>query len=176
MAALFPISVVFFQFEGALPLFMVRELKFAEWAYGSLLLVNTSLIILLEIPLNLATSRWTHRRTLAVGAMLTALGFGALTLVSNGAGIVLTIVVWTFGEMILMPGSSAYVADLAPPERRGSYMGAFHATFSVAFAVGPWLGVALFDSFGGAAVWLACLIAGGLSAAMLSRVAKAEAA
>jgi MFS family permease len=171
MAAIFPIAMVFFQFEGALPLFMVREMELSESVYGAILLINTLLIIALEFPLNMATSHWPHRRALALGALLTALGFGSLTLVTGAYGIAATIVVWTFGEMILMPGSAAYVADLAPPERRGKYMGAYHLTFSLAFAFGPWIGVALFDRFGGASVWLACLAAGCLSSVMLSRAA-----
>ena len=36
------------------------------------------LIVLLEVPLNIATAHWPHRRTLALGALLFGIGFGAL--------------------------------------------------------------------------------------------------
>lgn len=170
MAAILPGAMVFFQFEGALPLFMVRELGLSESVYGAMFLVNTVLIIFLEVPLNLATSGWPHRRLLALGALLTALGFGGLALVTGVAGVAATIVVWTFGEMILAPASAAYVADISPPHRRGQYMGAYHVTFSIAFALGPWIGVALLDRFGGTVVWVVALCAGCLSSAMLWRV------
>ena len=30
-----------------------------------------------------------------------------------------TVVIWTFGEMILFPSTAAYVSELAPASRRG---------------------------------------------------------
>lgn len=170
MVAILPVAMVFFQFEGALPLFMVRELGLSESVYGAVFLVNTILIVLFEIPLNLATSGWPHHRLLAIGALLTATGFGSLAFVSGVSGIVATIVVWTFGEMILMPGSVAYVADISPPERRGSYMGAYHMIISLAFCLGPWIGTALFDQFGGTTVWAIAFCAGSLSSLLLYRL------
>jgi MFS family permease len=171
MAAITPVVMVFFQFEGALPLFIVRDLKLSESVYGAMFLVNTILIVLIEVPLNLATSEWPHRRLLALGALLIALGFGGLVFATGVLGIVATTVVWTFGEMILMPNSAAYVANLAPAQRRGSYMGTYHMISSLAFALGPWLGTLLFDQFGALAVWTIALGVGLLSSALLSRVA-----
>jgi MFS family permease len=170
VVAILPVAMVFFQFEGALPLFIVRELGLSESVYGAIFLVNTVLIVLFEVPLNLATSGWPHRRLLAIGALLTAAGFGSLAFVSGVFGTVATIAVWTFGEMILLPGSMAYVADISPPERRGSYMGAYHVTFSLAFCLGPWIGIALFGRFGGTTVWATAFCAGTLSSLLLYRL------
>jgi predicted MFS family arabinose efflux permease len=172
MVAMLPVGMVFFQFEGALPLFMVRNLELSESVYGSMFLINTLLIVLIEIPLNLATSEWPPQRLLAGGALLTAFGFGGLVFATDVLGIAATIVVWTFGEMILMPNSVAYVANMAPTQRRGSYMGAYHVTMSLAFGVGPWIGTVLFDQFGAVAVWSIAFWAGALSAVMLWQVGK----
>jgi len=40
-------------------------------------------------------------------------------------GIVFVVVVFVFGEMLWVPTSQAVVADLAPSDIRGAYMGAF---------------------------------------------------
>jgi len=69
-----------------------------------------------------------------------------------------------------MPSSVAYVADISPPNYRGRYMGMYHVTFSLAFAMGPWIGALLFDQFGGTVVWRTALCAGGLSSALLWQV------
>src|SRR4029078_11646228 len=61
---LFLMAVVFFQHEGALPLFLVRDLHYKESFYGILFAVNTLLIVLLEVPLNLAMAGWLVRRQL----------------------------------------------------------------------------------------------------------------
>ncbi len=32
---------------------------------------------------------------------------------------------WTFGEMIFLPGAASYVGDMAPDGQRGQYVGAY---------------------------------------------------
>ncbi len=81
-----------------------------------------------------------------------------------------TVVVWTFGEMILFPATAAYVSELAPPGRRGEYMGFYAMTFGIGFTLGPWAGLALLESVGARALWITCLVVGGLSAALFARI------
>lgn len=93
-----------------------------------------------------------------------------MALCSGPLGAALTVVIWTFGEMMLLPGSSAYVADISPAPRRGSYMGLYTMSFSAAFTIGPGLGVALLERFGARVLWGAAFALGCLSTAMLGRV------
>jgi len=167
LAALLPAFIVFLQHQAAMPLYLVRELGMGKATYGLLFTVNTVLIILLEVPLNLAMSSWPHRRALPLGALLTGAGFGALGLVAGFPMIALTVVVWTFGEMILLPTASAWVAESAPAHQRGAYMGLFVMTFSVAFSTGPWLGATVYERLGGGMLWGLAFLCGCLSAALL---------
>lgn len=66
LIAILPVAIVFFQHNSAMPLFLVHNLKMSEANYGML------------FSLNAATSHWSHRRALALGSMLFAVGFGAL--------------------------------------------------------------------------------------------------
>lgn len=170
LIAIVPVVVVFFQHEGAMPLYLVNDLHLPESAYGLLFTVNTALIILFEVPLNIGMSHWTHRRSLALGAFLSGLGFGAMGIVSTQVGVALTVVVWSFGEMILFPAAANYMADIAPVDRRGVYMGLFQMTFSFSFAISGWLGTSTLDHFGGVVLWAATFIAGCISALLLWRV------
>jgi MFS family permease len=122
--------------------------------------VNTGLIILLEVPLNVAMAHWPHRRALVLGAALNALGFGALAVVTLPWMIVATAVAWTFGEMIFFPVSAAYVADIAPPSRVGEYMGAYTMAFGLAFLCAPWAGAALIARYGPGVTWGAAFAVG----------------
>ena len=170
LAALIPVEMVLFQSDAAMPLFVVRDLRLAESAFGLLFTINTVLIILIEVPLNQAMAGWPHRRAMALGALACGAGFGAMAFASGFLTVAGTVVVWTFGEMILLPASSAYVAEIAPLERRGEYMGLYTMSFSLAFAVGPWLGVSVFERFGAAVVWGGAFVFGCMSAAMMARV------
>jgi MFS family permease len=168
LAALLPAMLVFFQHQAAMALYLVRELHLSEATYGLVFTINTLLIIVLEVPLNLAMSSWPHRRALPLGAFLTGAGFGAMGLVGSFPGVALTVVVWTFGEMILLPGASAWVAEIAPAHRRGAYMGLFIMIFSVAFSTGPWLGATVYERYGAGVLWGLVFVFGCLSTALLA--------
>ena len=168
LTGVFLTAVVFYQHEAAMPLFLVRDLHYRESFYGLLFAVNTVLIVILEVPLNLAMQRWSHRWTLVLGATLFALGFGSIAVLHSVPGLLLAAVVWTFGEMISMPASGAYAADIAPPGRAGAYAGAYASTMSLAILVGPWAGTIALEAFGGFALWSGMLGVGLLGAAVLS--------
>ena len=170
LAALLPLLLILFQNESVLALFLVRDLGMTEAGYGLMFTINTALIVLLEVPLNSATAHWSHRRALALGAALFAAGFGSYGLASSAWGVAAAVVVWSFGEMILLPASSAYVAEIAPARKRGEYMGLYTMSFSLAFAVGPLLGTAVYERHGPRAVWAGAFVLGLLSAALLARV------
>ncbi|HYV85846.1 MAG TPA: MFS transporter [Patescibacteria group bacterium] len=167
LAAILPVQIVFFQHEAAMPLFLVRDLGLAESAYGLMFTINTLMVILIEVPLNSAMSEWSYRRTLATGAFLIGAGFGALGLARGGWSASATVVVWTFGEMILLPCTAAFVAEAAPPARRGEYLGLYSMSFSSAFAVAPWIGARIMESWGSRVVWACSFAAGLVSVAMV---------
>jgi MFS family permease len=132
--------------------------------------VNTLLIVFLEVQINTSTAHWPHGRCLALGASLTAAGFGALAFARGPWSVMATVVVWTFGEMILLPGMSAYAADIAPADRRGEYMGLYSMAFGAAFTVAPWLGTELLDRLGANVLWGAMFALAMVSAAAMSRL------
>ena len=174
LSGLFLLGVVFLQHEGALPVFLVGELGLSPSFYGMIFAVNTVMIVLLEVPLNLAMAHWPHRRALVLGAALCAAGFGALVLVAGPVGVILTVVVWTFGEMIFFPVSATYASELAPPGRQGAYMGAYSMAWGLAFTVGPAMGTAVMDRFGAAALWTSMLVVGMASAGIMAALARPE--
>ncbi len=167
LIAMLPIELVFFQTLAAMPLFLVRELHMTEAGLGLLLAINTVIIIVVEVPLNNAMADWPHRHALALGALLIGIGFGALVLVDGVFGAALTVVVWTFGEMIFLPASAAYVSDIAPREQAGAYMGLYTMGFSVALAIGPWLGTEILENYGSSAVWIGTFLCSCVTALMI---------
>jgi predicted MFS family arabinose efflux permease len=100
LAAVFLMGAVFFQIEGPLPLFLVQDLSLSPAFYGGLFTLNTVMIVFMEVPLNAATAHWPHRRALAIGAFLFAVGSGAFGFAAGPIPVVLAMIVWTFGEMI----------------------------------------------------------------------------
>jgi MFS family permease len=95
-----------------------------------------------------------------LGALLIAAGLGALAFVAGPLGAAVTVVIWTFGEMILFPVAATYVSEVAPSDRQGEYMGAYWIALSLAMMPGPWAGTLLMDRFGARPLWIAVGICG----------------
>ena len=174
LTAIFLTGIVFFQLEGPLPLFLVDELKLSPAFYGGLFTLNTVMIVFMEVPLNSATAHWPHRRGLAIGAFLFAVGSGAFAFAAGAMGVVVAMIIWTFGEMMLFPQAAAYVGEIAPPARRGAYMGAYSLAFSLSFAVAPWAGTSSYAHFGAKALWIGVFVVGFISAVMMAKVTAEE--
>lgn len=155
LAGVFLCYVVFLQLDAALPLYLVRDLNLPVSFFGLLFVLNTVLIVLIEVPLNLAMSSWTHRHALTFGALLLSIGFGGFVFTSGPFSVAAMVVIWTFGEMVFLPTAATYAGEVAPPGRRGEYVGAYSTTFGVALMLGPWLGTVVLDHFGAVTLWSA---------------------
>lgn len=166
MLSLIPANIVFFQHIGAMPIFIVRDLGLRESVYGMLMAINTVMIIFIEVPLNNAMSNWSDRKAAALGALLCGIGFGAMAFAHEIIFLIVTIVIWTFGEMIYFPASASYISSVSPEERRGEYMGYFQMTFSFALMTGPWIGTIVLENFGSVILWSAAFMFAALSAVM----------
>jgi MFS family permease len=175
LAACVPLAAVFFQHEGAMPLDLVRDLGLPASAFGWMFTINTVLIVLFEVQLNLRTSHWPHAKSLFVGGLFIAAGFGAMAFCKTGPAFAGTVVVWTIGEMITLPAMSNFVADLAPADRRGEYMGLYSMAWGIAFAIGPWLGTFVLERFGRVPLWAGCFAVAAAASIAMGRMGQPRA-
>jgi MFS family permease len=171
LISILPIPVVYFQHLGAFPLFLVHDLGLAASTYGLAFAINTVMIIFIEVPLNNFILNWNERKSLALGALLTAVGFGAMAFARDLTFIIVTIIIWTFGEMIFFPVGASHVSRLSPEKKRGEYMGYYQMMFSIAFLFGPWIGTVVFEYLGASILWISTFILGMISTAALVKTA-----
>jgi predicted MFS family arabinose efflux permease len=147
---------VFVQLLSTFPLYMRGVYNLAEDQIGRLLAVNTLLIVLLEMALMEKIRARSQTQMINLSFILLGLGFALMPLGRGFAYAALTVAVWTFGEILSMPLLAALIAKRADPETRGRYMGIFSFAFSLAFIIGPAVGAAVFDRFGGSVLWFGC--------------------
>jgi MFS family permease len=176
-AAGFFSALVFSQFGSTYSLSIIRSgldyhaFRFhlaPETAYGLVMSWNGLLIVLAELPLTSFTLRFDPRRVMALGYVLLGGGF-ALNAVAHSLGMLwVAMTVFTIGEMISMPMTSAYVARIAPAHLRGRYMGALALAWNASSIVGPQIGFHAY-AFAPLSVWLGCAVLGLMSAAMVLR-------
>jgi MFS family permease len=80
-------------------------------------------------------------KTIATGYALIGIGMGINGLGASLPMLVVSMIVFTIGEMISMPVSNGYMASLAPDDMRGRYQGVIAITWSSATMIGPALGL-----------------------------------
>ena len=165
--AVVPANLVFFQHLGALPLYIVDDLGYTTAAFGLFSAINTVLIIIVEVPLNNWMNDTPYRKSLIIGALLAGIGFGGFAISTTVIPLVISIIVFTFGEMIFFPITAAYTSEIAPADRRGEYMGYYQMTFSFAFSAGPWLGTIVYENYGSVILWSGALFFGLITAALM---------
>jgi MFS family permease len=144
----------------------VTKLGFADTIYGALLSLNGVLVVCCELPLTSLTQRFSPRRMIALGYLLLGAGFAANAFAHTVPALVAAMTLFTLGEMVNAPVTTAYVASLAPPDLRGRYMGALSFSGALAIMVGPGLGMALFQH-SAMLVWIAGGLLGLLGASII---------
>ena len=161
------VGLVFVQMFSTMSL-VITHSGFSESTYGILISMNGALVVLCELPITTITKRFRSRRMMALGYALVGLGFCSNILPRTLSLLALSTVILTFGEMIAMPVAGAYVADLAPPDRRGLYMGTYGMIWALAFVAGPSLGLMLYTQRP-LWLWVACGVMGLAASAWISR-------
>jgi len=167
LAASFVIALGFFQFTSSYALEVTAH-GFSNSVYGALVSLNGVLVVLFELPMTGLTRRFPARRVIAIGYLLIGVGFSLNAFASSILAFAFAMTIFTLGEMVAMPVSSAYIADLAPPHLRGRYMGTFAFSWSIALMIGPPAGMALFG-VSPFALWMACGVLGLISATIIIR-------
>lgn len=129
--------------EVAMPLWIVGHTSAPPYMVPALFVINTVLIILLQVPV----ARFADRPSRAAPAMLTgsvllaisciALLFSSyFTAVPAVLILLLCVIVYSVGEALSVAGSWSLAYTLAPPARHGIYQGSFTASTTLGLLVG----------------------------------------
>jgi len=153
--ASFLVAVIFWQTSSTLSLQVTEKSGFDERTFGFLLGLNGLMIVFLELPLTNWTRRFKPKRMIAVGYALVGLSLAMLALAAGLPMLIASMVILTVGEMIALPVNSSYVAELAPENLRGRYMGIMGLSWNTAIGVGPMIGLWIFAR-SPEALWIFC--------------------
>lgn len=155
LLAMFVSSVIYIQYVSTLPL-TVKHLGLGTGVYAAMVALNGALVITCELLVAKVVQRWPARIAVIAGVALTGIGMSLYALPWGVAALVIATLVWSFGEIVGYPTLFfAYPAQAGPPELRGRYLGASNSLYGLGTAVGPFLGVMLWNRFGDG-LWLGC--------------------
>jgi predicted MFS family arabinose efflux permease len=165
--------------ETLLPISVTTTHNLAPAAWGALMILNPLLVTFTQLRL----TRWTAGipPSIKLGIAMPMMGVPFLLLNWNGSApvVALVIVIFVTGEMLWVPTSQAVVAALAPADIRGAYMGIFGSTWSIGWALTPFLGLEVRNAYGDATMWMCVALVGitaGITGLIAARGHDAEAA
>jgi len=147
-----------------LAIYIKQNFGLPEYLYSWIPITNALMCVFVQVFVTRLSSRFRPLPTLAVGMLVYALGVGSVAWMNSLPGFVVSMVILTFGELILVPTGTTYVANRAPADLRGRYMSVYWVTWGLSRAMAPLLGGILNDQISPRAVWHGGLIIGVLSA------------
>ena len=157
-------------FSNILPPFAKAHTPVGPAAIGIIVLVNTSFIVIAQIPAVRVVARMRRTHAFAATSALFAIALLAVlpaTLIRSelaATGLLVAVaVVFALGEIAHILVLGPLVADMAPAHLLGRYLSLYTLTFTLSLAIGPAIGGLLLQTAPDAIWWggaLAAVVAG----------------
>jgi MFS family permease len=149
-----------------MPVYANSNFGIPENLYGLIPTTNAIMVVALQVLMTRFTRNYRPLIVMAIGMFFYAIANGSVALASSFWGFWTCMIILTIGELIIVPTSSTYVANIAPADMRGRYMSIYGLTWSFGSGVGPILGGLLNDNLGPRFIWV-----GGMTVGLLSTLA-----
>ena len=149
----FFIGVVIFQIFNTWPLYLREGYHLLEYQIGTLMAVNTLLIVFFEMPIIHKLEKRNPIKLMQIGSLFFFSGFALLQFGNSYSYAVFTIIIWTIGEILLLPICASFIANLALESNIGRYMGLYTFSFSFSFVIGPFMGSWIYENISSSALW-----------------------
>ncbi|TCO51862.1 putative MFS family arabinose efflux permease [Kribbella antiqua] len=159
-------AAIYMQYLAVLPLHMKSE-GLSTWWFSAVVALNGFIVITCELLVTKVVQNWPARFVAMTGFVLLGGGLAFYALPGGLAIFVIGTLLWTLAEIIGGPTMFAYPGMAAPKPLLGRYVGSSHAMFGLGSALGPFLGVWVWNS-SGTRVWLWCGLAGAIGVVLAS--------
>lgn len=137
-----------------LPVYAKENFGLIENQYSLLLTINATMVVLFQYVLTKFTDRYRPLNVMAVAAFIYTIGLGTVAIGYDLTTFSISMIIVTLGELMLMPTTLTFVANIAPTELRARYMGLFGLNWSLAAGIGPVIGGYLNDNYSPVAIWI----------------------
>lgn len=121
--------------------------------FGILMSINGITVITTQVFIVRWSERFGLLERIAMGSALFAAGEIGFAFSDGWTGFIVSMIVFTFGEILIIPSEYAQIDEITPAGMRGMYYGAQGFSEFGNF-LGPWLGGILLAGFGGQIMFL----------------------
>jgi MFS family permease len=124
-----------------------------ENQFGFVMATNALMVVFLQLPITKFTQHMRPWKIMTIAGLFYAVGIGSVAFGKDVWGFIISMIIMTTGELMLMPNASTLVANIAPTHMRGRYMSVFNLTTGVARGTAPVIGGWLNDQIAPIAIW-----------------------
>lgn len=157
---------VYSQSGYALPLDLTRI--FGETGgpekYGVLMSFNAFVVLVFTIIITKVTDRFRPIFNIAFAAVLYAVGFGIMAFVDTLPLIVISVFIWTVGEIQGVTNSGVFVAGHTPISHRSRFNGVINLVQSAGYMLAPIISGKLLELYSMKVLWIIVAITAGVAA------------
>ncbi|PEW14416.1 MDR family MFS transporter [Bacillus cereus] len=121
--------------------------------FAILMSVNGLTVLMIQIPLTRWAERFSLFQRIAFGCILFAVGEVGFAFSTLWVAFIISMFVFTVGEILVIPAEYAQVDEITPSGLRGTYYGA-QSLGEFGNFVGPWFGGILLAVYGGTTMFL----------------------
>ncbi|WP_139903677.1 MDR family MFS transporter [Clostridium thermarum] len=147
-------SFIYTQHRFALPLTVTDIFGDAgAQRFSYLMSVNAVTVLGFTVIITGLTSKLHPLVNMALAGITYAVGFGMLGYVDSLLMLVLSTVIWTIGEILVMTSFGVYVANNSPSNYRATFSAFGNLSWSIGGALGTSLAGMYVDSYGLKALW-----------------------
>ncbi|MFD0589108.1 MDR family MFS transporter [Paenibacillus sp. GCM10027627] len=146
-------AIGYSQMTSTLSQYIGSEFGNGVTLFAWMMSANAIVVIVFQIPF----SKWAESRSpmtaIILGSVFYAIGNVGFAFSGNWWMLLVSMLVFTWGEILTFPAGSLIVDRLAPDKMRGTYFGAQTFT-NMGHFLGPWLGGMLLQHYGGQALFV----------------------
>lgn len=147
------VTIAYSQLDSTLPQYLNQSFVNGIEFYAIMLSLNALLVVIFQIPL----TSWIESKgslfAIILGNIFISIGYIGFCFSPNLVFLLISIFVFTVGEILYFPAASAMVDRIAPDHLRGTYYGAQSFLYFGKF-IGPILGGFLLNQLGGSGLFV----------------------
>lgn len=152
------VNIGYVQLDSNLPQYLAAKMQNGVVIFSVLLTINAVMVVVLQMPISHIAEKFKPMQAMLAGSIFMAAGLVGFSFISGWVTAVISIILLTFGEILIFPSSSILIDNLAPEHLRGTYFGAGQFR-KIGNFLGPVLGGFLLNQVHGQVMfWMISLV------------------
>ncbi len=134
--------------------------------FGTIMSLNAVVVLIATTGVLFVFGRFKPLNNMVFASLFFMAGFGMLNIVRTFPFFLVSTVLWTLGEIIMVTNLSVFIANHTPISHRGRFNGLLSVIFGLGFTIGPYISGFAIEAIGIAGMWRITGIVAAVNAVM----------